>query len=70
MFTPNTPGPEHAGVGTIEEGTFVDGRWIPSRQLAGDEAGQGQNLYLRTHPGNRIPDSYVGIQHFTLYRYR
>jgi len=70
IFSPNTPGPEHAGVGTIVEGTFVNGRWIPSRQLAGDEAGQGQNLYLRTHPGNRVPDSYVGIQHFTLYRYR
>ena len=69
-FTPNTPGPEHAGIGTVEEGTFVNGRWVPSRQLAGDETGEGQNLSLRSHPVDRIPDSYVGIQRFTLYRYR
>jgi len=69
-FSPNTPGPEHAGIGTVEEGTFVDGRWIPSRQIAGDETGEGQNLSLRSHPVDRIPDRYVGIQRFTLYRYR
>jgi hypothetical protein len=69
-FSPNTPGPEHAGIGTVEEGTFVNGRWIPSRQIAGDETGEGQNLSLRSHPVDRIPDGYVGIQRFTLYRYR
>jgi len=69
-FTPNTPGPEHAGIGTVEEGTFVNGRWVASRQLAGDETGEGQNLSLRSHPVDRIPDAYVGIQRFTLYRYR
>jgi hypothetical protein len=69
-FTPNTPGPEHAGIGTVEEGIFVNGRWIPSRQLAGDETGEGQNLSLRSHPADRIADRYVGIQRFTLYRYR
>ena len=70
-FSPNTPGPEQVGLGTVEEGTFVDGRWVPSRQLAGDETGQGDNLSLRSHPVDRIPgDGYVGIQHFTLYRYR
>jgi hypothetical protein len=69
-FSPNGPGPEHAGIGTVEEGTFVNGRWVPSRQLAGDETGQGQNLSLRSHPADRIPDRYVGIQRFTLYRYR
>ena len=69
--TLGTPGPEHAGIGTVEEGTFENGRWIPSRQLSGDEVGGGDNLNLRTHPTDRIPaDHYVGIQHFTLYRYR
>jgi hypothetical protein len=54
----------------VEEGTFVNGRWIPSRQLSGDETGQGGNLSLRAHPVDRIPgDGYVGIQRFTLYRY-
>ena len=69
-FSPNTPGPEHAGIGTVEEGTFLDGRWIPSRQIAGDETGEGQNLSLRSHPIDRIPNRYVGIQRFTLYRYQ
>ena len=70
-FLPNTPGPGHVGIGTVEEGTFVNGCWLPSRQLAGDETGQGDNLSLRCHPVDRIPgDGYVGIQRFTLYRYR
>jgi hypothetical protein len=69
-FSPNTPGPGHVGLGTVEEGTFVNGRWLPSRQLAGDETGEGDNLSLRSHPADRIPgDGYVGIQRFTLYRY-
>jgi hypothetical protein len=69
-FTTNTPGPESVGIGTVEEGMFVNGRWIRSRQLAGDETGQGQNLSLRTHPADRNPDGFAGIQHFTLYRYK
>ena len=68
-FSPSAPGAGHAGLGTVEEGTFVSGRWIASRQLAGDETGQGNNLSLRSSPPDRIPDPYVGIQHFTLYRY-
>jgi hypothetical protein len=59
-FSPNTPGPEFDGLATVEDGNFVDGRWVPGRRLAGDDTGQGQNLSLR----NR------GIQHVTLYRYR
>jgi hypothetical protein len=59
-FTPNTPGPPIVGLATVEEGTFVDGRWIPGRRLAGDDTGQGENLSLRAN----------GIQRVTLYRYR
>ena len=69
-FSPNGPGPESAGIGTVEEGWFENGRWLPSRQLAGDETGQGQNLSLRSHPADRNPDRFAGIQRFTLYRYR
>jgi hypothetical protein len=58
-FAPNTPGPPLAGLGTVEEGSFVNGRWVPGRQLAGDETGQGDYLSLRS----------LGIQHVTLYRY-
>ncbi|MGA2724363.1 MAG: DUF5597 domain-containing protein [Bryobacteraceae bacterium] len=58
-FSPNTPGPPLAGFGTVEEGKFVNGRWVPGRQLAGDETEQGDNLSFRS----------LGIQRVTLYRY-
>jgi len=78
-FTPNTPGPPLAGLATVEEGTFVNGRWVPGRRLAGDDAGQGQNLVLpRLHvvesplgwTGGLAGPSTKGIQRVTLYRYR
>jgi hypothetical protein len=62
-FAPNTPGPPIAGLATVEEGRFADGRWIPGRTLAGDDTGQGNNVSLR---GDRGP----GILRVTLYRYR
>ena len=40
-FSPNTPGPPLAGLATVEEGTFVNGRWVPGRRLAGDDTGAG-----------------------------
>ena len=61
-FSPNTPGPPFAGLGTVEEGTFVNGRWVTDIRLAGDDTGQGEDLFeLQRH---------MGIQRFTLYRYR
>jgi hypothetical protein len=67
-FSPNTPGPPLAGLATVEEGTFVDGRWVPGRRLAGDDAGQGDYLDLRNQRLAGDPDR--GIQRVTLYRYR
>ena len=32
-FAPNTPGPPIVGVGTLDEGNFVDGRWVQGRRL-------------------------------------
>jgi hypothetical protein len=58
-FSPSTPGPALAGLGTVEEGSFVNGRWVSGRQLAGDETEQGGSLTLRN----------LGIQRVTLYRY-
>jgi hypothetical protein len=57
---PNTPGQPLAGLGTVEEGHFVNGKWVPGRLLAGDDTEQGQYLNLRS----------LGILRFTLYRYR
>jgi hypothetical protein len=67
-FSPNTPGPPFAGLATVEEGTFVNGRWVPGRRLAGDDAGQGDYLDLRNQRLAGDPDR--GIQRVTLYRYR
>jgi hypothetical protein len=55
----NPSGKEEAGLGAVEEGAFVNGKWVPGRLLAGDDTEQGQYLNLRT----------LGILRFTLYRY-
>ena len=37
IFTPNTPGPEIAGLARVEVGNFVNGQWIPKRRVNGDD---------------------------------
>jgi hypothetical protein len=59
-FSPNTPGPPLAGLATVENGTFVNGRWVPDRLLAGDDTREGEYLDLQN----------MDIQRVTLYRYR
>ena len=59
-FSPNTPGPPLAGLDLVEEGTFVDGRWVPGRSLAGDDSNEGECVML----------DWKGIQHVTVYRYQ
>lgn len=59
-FSPNAPGPEFDGLATVEDGTFVEGRWMPGRRLTGDDTGQGQKLSLRNK----------GIQHVPVYGFR
>ncbi|MCJ7449948.1 MAG: DUF5597 domain-containing protein [Bacteroidales bacterium] len=49
------------GLATVEEGTFVQGKWIPGRRLAGDDTGQGSNL--------RLGAGY-NIQKVSLYSYK
>ena len=73
-FTPNTPGPPLAGLATVEEGVFADGRWVPARRLAGDDT-SGQSLVLpRLHVDPEHPalfgPSMKGILRVTLYRFR
>jgi len=64
-FSPNTPGAPNAGIDSIEEGTFVDGRWIPGRRLNGDESDSDKSVRLG---GGVIPNGK--IQRVKLYRYR
>ena len=74
-FAPNTPGPSHAGLATVEEGSFVDGRWVPGRMLAGDSTDEGQSIGIAWPQGSWVPEyrqraSPDAIQRVTLYRYR
>jgi hypothetical protein len=74
-FAPNTPGLPLAGLATVEEGSFLDGRWIPGRLLAGDSTDEGQSIGLSWPPGSWVPvyrqrASKDAIQRVTLYRYR
>jgi hypothetical protein len=58
-FTPTTPGPSIVGLGDVQEGKFVDGKWRVVRQLGGDDTGQGEILSLRPNTVLRV----------TVYRY-
>jgi hypothetical protein len=64
-FSPNTPGAPITGIDSIEEGTFVDGRWVPGRRLNGDESDSDKSVRLG---GGVIPNGRV--QRVKLYRYR
>jgi beta-galactosidase GanA len=45
-FTPTTAGPPIAGLATVEEGVFVNGKWVAGRRLNGDEILSGKGLRL------------------------
>jgi hypothetical protein len=74
LFTPTTPGPPQAGLATVEEGVFVDGRWVPGRRLAGDDTGTPALVLPRLRIVAEQPalagPSFKGILRFTLYRYK
>jgi hypothetical protein len=53
-FTANTPGPATVGLGIVQEGKFVEGRWVVVRQLGGDDIGQGEILSLRPNTVLRV----------------
>jgi hypothetical protein len=53
-FTANTPGPAIVGLGIVQEGKFVDGKWTVVRQLGGDDIGQGEILTLRPNTLLRV----------------
>jgi hypothetical protein len=74
-FAPNTPALPLAGLDTVEEGAFVNGRWVPGRRLAGDSTIEGDCLELKWPRKGETPSlksrlSTEGIQRVTLYRYR
>lgn len=60
-FDVNSPG-FRAGLGTVEEGEFVNGVWRKGRTLGGDDTGQGNSVSLR--------DVSPGILRVSLYQYK
>jgi hypothetical protein len=58
-FTPNTPGPPNVGLGIVQTGRFVDGKWEITRWIEGDDDAQGEILVL--NPGT--------IERVLLYRF-
>ncbi|TGX53969.1 hypothetical protein E5A73_07500 [Sphingomonas gei] len=54
-------GKGQAGLDRVEEGAFVEGRWIPGRVLNGDQTHQGRHV--------RLPPDTQGVQRVRLYRY-
>jgi beta-galactosidase GanA len=60
-FAPRS-GDSVAGIGSIDEGVFADGKWVLGRRMNGDQSHQGRHLHL---PGNAF-----GIQKVKLYLYK
>jgi len=58
---PDNPGPQVAGFGSIDEGRYEKGVWIPGRRLNGDESGGGSRATLR--------GAEIGVLKVRLYRY-
>jgi hypothetical protein len=50
-----------AGIDSIWEGTFVNGNWVPGRELNGDDDNQGRSL--------RLPADRFTIRRLRLYEY-
>jgi hypothetical protein len=75
LFTPNTPGPEIAGLSKVETGKFVDGKWIPGRRVNGDDVVLEYDqaaAAAKNQSGSGLIFGGDGptIQHVKLYRYR
>lgn len=60
-FEPASAGPSNAGLLSVEEGKFVDGKWIAGRRLNGDQTHQGRHV--------KIERGKFEIQRVKLYRY-
>ncbi len=60
-FEPRSPAAKQVAIAAVDEGTFVDGKWIPGRRLNGDENDQGKNW--------RFDSKQVTAEKVTLYRF-
>ncbi len=60
-FEPRTGDGALAGIASIDEGKFVDAKWVAGRRMNGDQDHQGRHLYL--------PGGSFSIQKIRLYKY-
>jgi hypothetical protein len=75
VFSPNTPGPPTAGLALVEEGAYVNGRWVAGRLLNGDEVQLRYDLSVaaqsnQSGSGLLFPANGPTIQRVRLYRYQ
>jgi len=74
-FSPNTPGPQIAGLAAAETGRFEKGRWLPGRRMNGDDVLIDYNqaaAAANNQSGSGLMFGADGpvIQHVKLYRYQ
>lgn len=73
-FTGSNPGPSPAAIGTLEEGVYVEGRWVPGRRLNGDDImidynAQKHAVKNESGQGLRLAGDGPRIVHVKLYQY-
>ena len=51
-----------AGIGSLDAGKFIDGKWVPGLRMNGDQSHQGRHL--------KLPGYTYGIQKVRLYQYK
>lgn len=61
-FKPSSADGTIAGIANMDEGSFVNGKWVAGRRMNGDQDHQGRHMYL--------PGREYGIQKVRLYTYR
>ena len=61
-FETDTDDNSLVGIGRIDEGIFIDGKWVAGRRMNGDQTHQGRHMDL---PGNTF-----SIQKVRLYKYK
>ena len=74
-FSPNTPGPQVAGLAQVQAGHFVNGTWVPGRWLNGDDVLLNYKLAEaaatnQSGSGLRFGTDGPTIQSVKLYRYQ
>jgi hypothetical protein len=70
----NGPGPSAAAVAKLEEGKYVDGRWVPGRRLNGDDIMlnyDAPNKAIKNESGQgfRLAAGAPQAIHLQIYRY-